>query len=261
MNYVTFIAVLTIVIVAAIAAREDREMTTYPVTIIMDEEYAEREGDTLSPYEEATELVNTVSDYFEARFKIRFEVANDEELIYQSPPLQPLEEGWMDLAGAQILIDEAAYILPSDGTIVIVFTGTNMERRNPGISLTTERRGFKEYYALIWADSENPRNVLIHEIAHLFGAKHPWEGWGEEYMNEHPSIMNPVEVFTVDEFDPKNEEILREGHLDLKAPAADATRGLNHYYWSLLKNHLLVDLKIKRLFKVQPVKAKDFISN
>jgi len=190
----------------------------FPVTILMDDKYANRGEGVYANYDATVDLVKSMSDYFEEKLNIRFTIVNDEtkKLVYVSPSLALLKEGEMELLGTQFLTDRAAHMYPSNGTIVIIISGTNLKGRNPGGSLITKRRGFDEYYVLIWADSENPRNGLIHEMAHHFGAKHTYETWGEEYMRENPSIMNPVfdEVFRVEDIDPNNWEILQKRTLD-----------------------------------------------
>ena len=191
----------------------------FPVTILMDDEYAIRgDGNIYTNYDAAVELIESMSDYFEERLNIRFTIVNDEtkKLVYVSPSLPHLKEGEMELLGTQFLVKTAVNLYPSNDTIVIIVSGTNLKGRNPGGSLITKMRGFNEYYVIIWADAENPRNGLIHEMAHLFGAEHTYETWGEEYMREHPSIMNPIldEVFKVEDLDPKNWEILQKRTLD-----------------------------------------------
>ena len=199
---------LVLLIVSSAAACQPKETLleiVVSVKVVGDEEYR---LDRNPWQEEAGNLLEAVSKVYQKEFGICFMIT--EFIEWDSPDLKPVEEGWYDLAGTQWLTDNAAWDIPSDGTLVVVLTGEDLTRRNPGMSLVTERRGFKEYYALAWADSENPRNGLVHEIAHLFDAKHPNEEWGWEYSEKYPSIMDPAKVFSVVTFDPKNRKVILE---------------------------------------------------
>ena len=156
--------------------------------------------------EKVSALTKEVSGMYEKEFGICLEIG--EFIPWDSPDLEPIEEGWHDLSGTQWLIDDAAEEVPSEGNLTIVFTGENLENRYPGMSLKTERRGMPEYYVLVWINSSNPRNHLIHEIAHIFGACHPYEEWGWEYNNEFPSVMDPGQGSEIADFDPRNWEIV-----------------------------------------------------
>lgn len=64
-----------------------------------------------------------------------------------------------------------------------------------------------ECYILIRMSSANPANVLLHEIGAIFGAKHT-HFWGNKYVEQYNSVMNPEQVFVSDSFDPKNHSIV-----------------------------------------------------
>ncbi len=199
------ICLVLVIVSSAIACQSKETLPEIVVSVKMvgDEEYR---LDRNPWQEEAGNLLEAVSKVYQKEFGICFAIT--EFIEWDSPDLKPIEEGWYDMAGTQWLIDNAADDVPSEGELVVILTGEDLTRRNPGMSLTTERRGFKEYYVLIWTDSENPKNGLIHEIAHLYGAKHPHEEWGWEYAERYPSIMDPAKVFSVDAFDPKNRQII-----------------------------------------------------
>ena len=180
---------------------------TYPevivsVKLVADEEYRQERN---SWEEEAGRQLEATSEFYQKQFGIRF--LADEFIEWESPDLTPAPEGVYELAGTQWLADNAADEIPNQGKLVVILTGEDLSRRNAGILLTTERRGFKEYYVLVWAGSINPQNGLIHEIAHFFGAKHPQE-WSWEYAEKYPSVMDPVKVFSTNTFDPKNRQIV-----------------------------------------------------
>ncbi len=180
---------------------------TYPevivsVKLVADEEYRHEHN---SWREEASQLLEAASEFYQKEFGIRF--LTDEFIEWDSPNLSPVPEGVYELAGTQWLADNAADEIPNQGKLVVILSGEDLSRRNQGILLTTERRRFKEYYVLVWADSINPQNGLIHEIAHFFGAKHP-QDWSWEYAEKYPSVMDPVKVSTTSTFDPKNRQII-----------------------------------------------------
>lgn len=116
-------------------------------------------------------------------------------------------------------IDKITIILISDPEVPQIPPGiTLLKSKNKNlstISLEMEEWTFPdehfasipECYILIRMSSDNPTNVLIHEIAAIFGAKHP-QLWGEEYVKRHNSVMNPEQVFESDSFDPKNHAIV-----------------------------------------------------
>lgn len=187
----------------AVACQQEK---TYPevivsVKLVADEEYRQRD----SWQEEAGELLRETSDFFQKEFGISF--LAEEFIEWDSPDLSPVPDGEYELAGTQWLADNAADDIPSQGKLVVIFSKEDLSRRYHGVQFTTERRGLKEYYVLIWTDSLNPRNSLIHEIGHVFGAKHP-QDWSWEYAEKYPSVMDPVKVDSTSMFDPKNRQII-----------------------------------------------------
>ena len=200
MRFVLLGVVFSLLFLAACSAKQ--EEIVLPIMLVVDEEFSNQYSK-----EDGGLLIESVSSFYRQEFGIGF-VVEKTIMDWNSPELEPLPEGVYEFSGTQWLLDNAAYDIPTNGIIVVVLTATNLERRNPGMSLVTERRGFPEYYVLVWYDSENPRNALIHEIAHLFGAKHLIEEWGQDYAEKHNSVMSPHQVFETDEFDPKNRAII-----------------------------------------------------
>lgn len=203
---VIFLLVLAVLVLLAgcSEASPQHELKIFPVVLAVDQYYLESRN-----LEDAKFLLVGVSDFFEKEFAIRFEVAD--VVTWDAPELEPLPEGTLDFAGIQWLTETLRRSVnsPADG-FVVGLTGQDLNQRNPGGSLVT-RDG--ERYALVGADIPNPRNALIHEIAHLFGSKHPAEEWGWDYAEKYNSIMNPHQVFETDEFDPKNRVIIAEALL------------------------------------------------
>lgn len=111
---------------------------------------------------------------------------------------------------------------------IILISDPEVPQIPPGISMAKKRNKFNlggnpetpycdfpedhftripESYILIRMNSENPTNVLVHEMAAVFGAKHT-SCWGKKYVEQYPSVMNPEEVFKTTCFDPRNRSIV-----------------------------------------------------
>jgi hypothetical protein len=204
--YGVLFAVATVAILAMITYKVTRPEDPFEVLIVVDEEYYEQRGSTF----DAWLLEEEVSDFFQEEFGIKLETP-----IVSSwksyPKMDPLPEGTLDLIGTRLIMESLKQsIVPPKNGYVLALTGQDLTGRNPGGALTTQESG---RYAMVWANGSNPVNAAIHEVAHLFGAKHPIEAWGADYMEEHPSVMSPHLTEKVRDFDPKNREILKERKL------------------------------------------------
>lgn len=201
---VVFVVVVTILIPELLKKGNVRVIV--PVKVVIDEEYRARDNWK----EEIEGLLGKASETFQKEFGISFEPTEFiewESSYIDYEQLEKLvggtEEGkkaFYDYAKTIWILEELKKEIPHENELVILFTGEDLQKSQHG--------ALGSNYVVIWADSQNPRNVLLHEFGHAFGAVHPGEKWGEDYRKKYPSVMDPKQTLNCDTFDPKNRKII-----------------------------------------------------